>query len=156
MITVLSFVSSFTTVSVFDLLVHNNYLKKKKKVRIYLATCSRTPTFFFQESSSNPPLACNGGNENTLTVELPLRISFNTLNADTVLFIYKLSMYSISDRSFGTRRRSVPEVVASPSPSSSSRFRLLLDGKRRSSIASHSFTNVLSRSVVKNGSCRTF
>ena len=149
---------------------NNNNIKNKWDIFVllpsYLATCSRTGILFHVSSS---PLTCSGGNEKTLTVELPLRISFKTRSADIVLFIYKLFTYSISASSLG--------IMSSPSflleaevegswshPSSPSAASdevggsggSSLIGKRPSSIDSHSFTSLKSKSVVKKGCCKTF
>jgi hypothetical protein len=117
-------------------------------------------------SSACPLAPCNGGREKALTVELPLRISRSDLSAATVLFMYVLSMSSISSSS----RTSPPPLaneepaastgLSSPSlsslPSSLGGAGGWLLGSSCSSIASHSFTSLYRRSVVKKGSCITF
>lgn len=137
----------------------------KGKMQDHFATSSSMGTLF-QGSSS--PFPWRGGNENTLTVELPLLISFNTRRADKVLFMYKLSMYSISASSLGPRSRILFSEVAGAAPlfvvlvdgSCSSATTVAdgisLTGNRWSSILSHSFTSLYSKSVVKNGCCKTF
>ena len=124
----------------------------------YLAACSRRGKFF-----NSVALFCRGGNENSLTVELPLRISFTARSADNVSFMYMLSIFSISASSLGTLScfcllsvaalGSFPSslLVASGQPDGSSFLE-----KRLSSTHSHSFTRLLSTSVEKNGSCKTF
>lgn len=129
----------------------------------YFATSSSMGTLF-QGSSS--PFPWRGGNENTLTVELPLLISFNTRRADKVLFMYKLSMYSISASSLGPRSRILFSEVAplfvvvlvdgSCSSATTVADGISLTGNRWSSILSHAFTSLYSKSVVKNGCCKTF
>ena len=127
-----------------------------------MASCSNTGTFFHVPSN---PFICNGGNENSLTVELPLRISFRTRKADSVPFMYTLSICSISASSLGIPGSpSLFEVAVADAlgaqPSSptaaSAKAGCSFAGKRRSSIASHSLTSLKSRSVVKKGCCSTF
>lgn len=127
----------------------------------YLATCSMIGIFF--QVSSNP-LICRGGRERALTVELLLLISFNTRKADTVLFMYRLSICLISISSWFSLREpslSMEVEVDGLEPSSLSlSVGVLCEesifGKRQSSIASQSLTSLKRRSVVKKGCCRTF
>lgn len=123
----------------------------------YLAACSSIGTLFHLFFL---PLLCKGGNEKKLTVELPLLISFRARNAAIVLFMYKLSMYSISSSS-GTVRASDElgfDCLCSPFSLSQSSVDVSGSflGKRWSSKVSHSFTSLFSRSVVKKGCCSTF
>jgi hypothetical protein len=98
-----------------------------------------------------------------LTVELLLRISFSDLSAATVLFMYMLSMYSISSNSGIPPPFNKEEVgfagfsssLLSPFPSSLDIDGSLV-GRSCSSMASHCFTSLYRRSVVKKGCCRTF
>lgn len=122
----------------------------KTKLYLAMASCSSTGTFFHVPSG---PFNCRGGNENSLTVELPLRISFRTRNADSVPFIYTLSFCSMSASSlgipissslFGVAVAVTEGLGAQPSSASatSAKAGCSFAGKRRSSVASHSLTSL--------------
>lgn len=128
----------------------------------YSATSSIIGEAFFQASSGPVPM-CNGGKEKILTVELPFLMSFKTLKAEMALFMCKLCMYLISASSFVSVSRGsilVTLVVVEGSLSSSGCFWFSvggwLTGKSWSSIASHSFTSLYSKTVLQKGCWRTF